>query len=54
MKNSVTLQITAGLLILAGLSIATAYGIEPSTKTELLWPNGAREQKVMMQTISRQ
>ena len=41
MKNSVTLQITAGLLILAGLSIATTYGIEPGTKTELLWPNGA-------------
>jgi acetyl esterase/lipase len=41
MKNGVTLQITAGLLILAGLSITTAYGIEPGTKTELLWPNGA-------------
>jgi acetyl esterase/lipase len=41
MKNSVTLQIAAGLLILAGLSIATTYGIEPGTKTELLWPNGA-------------
>ena len=41
MKNSATLQITAGLLILAGLSITTAYGIEPGTKTELLWPNGA-------------
>ena len=41
MKNNVTIQITAGLLILAGLSTATAYGIEPGTKTELLWPNGA-------------
>jgi acetyl esterase/lipase len=41
MKNSITLQITAGLLILAGLSIAATYGIEPGTKTELLWPNGA-------------
>ncbi len=41
MKNSVTLQITAGFLILACLSIATTYGIEPGTKTELLWPNGA-------------
>jgi acetyl esterase/lipase len=41
MKNGVTLQITAGLLILTGLSTATAYGIEPGTKTELLWPNGA-------------
>ena len=41
MKNGVTLQITAGLLILAGLSISTTYGIEPGTKTELLWPNGA-------------
>jgi acetyl esterase/lipase len=41
MKKGVTLQITAGLLILAGLSITTAYGIEPGTKKELLWPNGA-------------
>jgi acetyl esterase/lipase len=41
MKNSVTLRITAGLLILTGLSIVTTYGIEPGTKTELLWPNGA-------------
>ena len=41
MKNSVTLQIAAGLLVLAGLSISTTYGIEPGTKTELLWPNGA-------------
>jgi acetyl esterase/lipase len=41
MKNSVILQITAGLLILTGLSIVTTYGIEPGTKTELLWPNGA-------------
>ena len=41
MKNSVILQITAGLLILAGLSTAAAYGIEPAAKTELLWPDGA-------------
>ncbi|MGD0573711.1 MAG: alpha/beta hydrolase [Sedimentisphaerales bacterium] len=41
MKNSAVLQITTGLLILAGLSTAAAYGIEPAAKTELLWPNGA-------------
>lgn len=41
MKNSATLQIAAGFLILAGLSTITTYGIEPGTKTELLWPNGA-------------
>ncbi len=40
MKNSITI-LTAELLILAGLSITTAYGIEPGTKTELLWLNGA-------------
>jgi acetyl esterase/lipase len=41
MKNNVTIQITAGLLILAGLAISTTHGVEPGTKTELLWPNGA-------------
>jgi acetyl esterase/lipase len=41
MKNNITLQITAGLLILACLSIATTYGADPNAKTELLWPGGA-------------
>jgi acetyl esterase/lipase len=41
MKNSVTLQITAAFLILAGLSISTTYGVEVGAKTELLWPEGA-------------
>ena len=41
MKNSIALQITVGIMILAGLSISTAHGAGPGTKTELLWPNGA-------------
>ena len=41
MKNCFALKIAAGLLILTGLLIPATHGVEPSVKTELLWPGGA-------------